>query len=311
LLPVEYDGIGTGEKVADKGPGAFLNASKKLELYDLETDSEVYKKGIHLCKPLTLFSSPKGMVNKIYNHVFKYLILNKFVTIIGGDHSISIGAIRAFVEKYKDLTVLHFDAHSDLRPTYNGSQYNRACAMHEASKTTNLIQVGIRSLSISEIEFIDKENVYFSTDILNDYYWMGNALNQITDKVYISIDLNVFDPSIMPSTCNTEPGGLLWEQTLEFLKKVFETKNVVGYDIVELCPNEYNKAPDYLAAKLYYKMLSYKFFHKSDKHQPNLNNIENSTNQDSVKMQVFSKWREIEFVKEEDFDSAEIIYDHV
>jgi agmatinase len=115
----------------------------------------------------------------------------------------------------------------------------------------------------------------------------------------------------MPSTCNTEPGGLLWEQTLEFLKKVFETKNVVGYDIVELCPNEYNKAPDYLAAKLYYKMLSYKFFHKSDKHQPNLNNIENSTNQDSVKMQVFSKWREIEFVKEEDFDSAEIIYDHV
>jgi agmatinase len=176
LLPVEYDGIGTGEKVADKGPGAFLNASKKLELYDLETDSEVYKKGIHLCKPLTLFSSPKGMVNKIYNHVFKYLILNKFVTIIGGDHSISIGAIRAFVEKYKDLTVLHFDAHSDLRPTYNGSQYNRACAMHEASKTTNLIQVGIRSLSISEIEFIDKENVYFSTDILNDYYWMGNAL---------------------------------------------------------------------------------------------------------------------------------------
>lgn len=267
LIPVEYDGTSTGDKGADKGPQAFLNASKKLELYDIETDSEVYKKGIHLCKPLSVFSSPKGMVSKVYNHVNKYLELNKFVTMIGGEHSISIGAIRAFNKHFENLTVLQIDAHADLRPSYNGSQYNHACAVHEASKTTNLIQVGIRSMDISEKEFMKKEHVYFTGDILNDQYWIENAVNQMTNNVYITFDLDAFDPSIMPSTGTPEPGGLLWEQSLDFLDIVFESKNVVGFDIVELCPNIFDKSPDYLAVKLYYKMLSYKYFYEDEKNE--------------------------------------------
>lgn len=261
LIPVGYDGTVTGEKGAENGPDAFLNASKKLELYDIETDSEVYKNGIYLNKLMNWFSSPQAMVNKVYNTVCKYIDMGKFVTIIGGEHSISIGAIRAFTEHYDELTVLHIDAHADLRPVYNNSIFNHACAVHEASKTSNLIQVGIRSMDISEKEFMTKEKVFFGNDIANDQNWSEDALNQMTENVYITFDLDAFDPSIMPSVGTPEPGGLYWEETLNFLDKVFALKNVVGFDIVELCPNVFDKTSDYMAVKLYYKMLSYKYFY--------------------------------------------------
>ena len=269
LIPVAFDGTSTGDKGADKGPEAFLNASKKLELYDIETDTEVFRNGIYLNKILAWFSSPKGMVNKVYKIVSKYLNQDKYVTMIGGEHSISIGAIRAFKEHYSDLTVLHIDAHADLRPKYNGSEFNHACAMHEASKTTNLIQVGIRSMDVSEKEFMNKEKVYFSSDTRNDQYWIEDAVSHMTDNVYITFDLDALDPSIMPSTGTPEPGGLFWEQTLDFLDYVFENKNVVGFDIVELCPNVFDKSSDFLAVKLYYKMLSYKFFHQNRGNEAN------------------------------------------
>ena len=190
------------------------------------------------------------MVEAVYQAVKKQINRNKFVTIFGGEHSISIGTIRAFNERFRDLTVLHLDAHADLRKSHNGSTCNNACAVYEASQNTNLIQVGIRSMDVSERNIVDKNKVYFAQEMIYDDYWMDS----------ITLDLGVLDPSIMPSTSTPEPGGLLWNETLEFLKKVFNEKNVVGFDIVELCPNPNNKAPDFLAAKLYYKMLTYKFY---------------------------------------------------
>ena len=259
LIPVAYDGTSTWGKGADKGPDAFLEASENMELFDIETRTEVYKKGVHLTESLENFSSPDEMVEAVFQNTLKYIRMGKFVTLFGGEHSISIGGIRAFQKSFEKLTVLQLDAHADLRKEYEGSKFNHACAMHEASSTTNLVQVGIRSMDKSELEYMDEYQVHFAHDMLEEEDWMENAVSQMTSNVFITVDLDVFDPSILPSTGTPEPGGLLWYETLAFLKLVFETKNVVGFDIVELCPNSKDKSSDFLAAKLYYKMLSYKF----------------------------------------------------
>lgn len=259
LITVPYDGTSTWQKGADKGPEAFLFASENMELYDIETGTEVYQQGVYLADPVTENTSPEAMVAAVHEVTKKYIKKNKFVTIFGGEHSISIGTIRAFNETFDNLTVLQLDAHADLRKEYHGSKCNHACAVYEASQTTNLIQVGIRSMDIIETTVMDTEKTYFAHDMAVDDTWMDAAIDQMTDNVFITIDLDVFDPSILPSTGTPEPGGLLWYETLEFLKQVFAEKNVVGFDIVELCPNKIDKSSDFLAAKLYYKMLSYKF----------------------------------------------------
>ena len=259
LIPVPYDGTSTWQKCADKGPEAFLEASENMELYDIETDSEVYKNGIYLGAPVTLNATPEAMADAMHQETKKYIKKNKFVTIIGGEHSISVGTIRAFNEVYQNLTVLHIDAHADLRQSYEGSTCNHACALYEASQNTNLIQVGIRSMDEQEKSVMDFDKTYFAHEMTTDDSWMDSAIDQMTDNVFITFDLDAFDPSILPSTGTPEPGGLFWYETLEFLKEVFKEKNVVGFDIVELCPNRNEKSSDFLAAKLYYKMLSYKF----------------------------------------------------
>jgi len=259
LIPVPYDGTSTWQKGADKGPEAFLNASENMELYDIETETEVYKQGVYLADAVTENSSPEAMVSAVHTVTKRFIKKKKFVTIFGGEHSISIGTIRAFNECYNNLTVLQLDAHADLRKSYEGSNCNHACAVYEASQTTNLLQVGIRSMDVSETRVMDKEKIYFAHEMVTNDTWMDASIDQMTENVFITIDLDVFDPSIMPSTGTPEPGGLLWYETLEYLKMVFKEKNVVGFDIVELCPNKIHKSSDFLAAKLYYKMLSYKF----------------------------------------------------
>lgn len=259
LIPVPYDGTSTWQKGADKGPEAFLKASENMELYDIETDTEVYQQGVFLADEVIENSSPEAMVEAVHRATKKYIKRNKFVTIFGGEHSVSIGTIRAFNEMFPNLTVLNIDAHADLRKNYEGSNCNHACAVYEASQNTNLIQIGIRSMDIVEKSVMDMDKVYFAHQMAEDDAWMDSAIDQMTNNVYITFDLGAFDPSILPSTGTPEPGGLLWYETLDFLKQVFMEKNVLGFDIVELCPNPNEKSSDFLAAKLYYKMLSYKF----------------------------------------------------
>jgi agmatinase len=259
LIPVPYDGTSTWGKGADKGPEAFLQAAENMELYDIETGSEVYQEGIHLLPPLDVARDPEKMVLQVHDVVKTHIKKKKFVTLIGGEHSISIGAIRAFNECFDNISILQLDAHADLRKTYHGSPFNHACALYEANENGHLIQVGIRSMDKSEKGIMNEEQVFFAHEMADDDYWMDNAIDLLKENVYITLDLDVFDPSIMPATGTPEPGGLLWYETLEFLRNVFSEKNVVGFDIVELCPDEHHKASDFLTAKLYYKMLSYKF----------------------------------------------------
>lgn len=259
LQSIPYDGTSTWGKGADQGFEVFLDALENMEVYDIETNAEVYLRGVHILDSIKEKESPEKLFQTVYQSTKELLKKDKFLTFFGGEHSISIGIIKAFYEKYSNLTVLQLDAHTDLRPEYHGSPYNHACAVYDASKHTNLIQVGIRSMDISELEHLDKRRCYFAEDIYGQTDWMQKSIDQMTDQVYITIDFDAFDPSIMPSTGTPEPGGLLWNPTLHYLRKVFEQKQVVGFDLVELAPIEGYKAADFLAAKLYYKLLSYKF----------------------------------------------------
>jgi agmatinase len=259
LQPIPYDGTSTWGKGADKGFDAFMQASEHMEIYDIETDSTVCEKGIHTLEPIKDFSSPEKMVLATYKQTKKLLETGKFLTFFGGEHSVSIGVIRAFIEKYPDISVLQLDAHTDLRPTYMGSPYNHACALHEASHRTNLVQVGIRSMDTVELEYFDPSKCFFARDIHDSSSWMDDAIQLLSDKVYITLDLDVFDPAVMPATGTPEPGGMDWYTVTKFLRSVFSGREVLGFDIVELAPISGNISPEFMAAKLYYKMLSYKF----------------------------------------------------
>jgi agmatinase len=257
VLPVSYDRTSTWIKGADKGPRAILEASAALELFDIETRTEVYTEGIYTCSELELDIAPNQMAAKVEERVGELIDSGKFVVTLGGEHSVSIGAINAFSKRVKDLSVLQLDAHADLRDSYEGSKFNHACVMARAAEKNKIVQAGIRSMCAGENDKIDPERIFYARDIADSDLWMEKALKGLSENVYITIDLDVFDPSVMPSTGTPEPGGLDWYKITRFLKMAAVRKNIKGFDVVELCPNDYNKAPDFLAAKLIYKLLSY------------------------------------------------------
>jgi len=259
VIPVPFDHTSTWLKGADKGPAAIIEASAHMELYDIETDSEVYKRGIFTAQPIDGQELPEDMVEMVAEQVRQYRRDNKFVVVLGGEHSVSLGSVREHAANNAGLTVLQLDAHSDLRDEYEGSKYNHACAMARIMELCPIVQVGIRSMDSSEKKALDTSRVIFAREIFTNKNWIEKVLSKLSENVYVTIDLDVFDPSIMPSTGTPEPGGLLWYDVLGLMRTVIESRNVVGFDIVELCPEERNKAPDFLAAKLIYKLLSYKF----------------------------------------------------
>ena len=261
ILPVPYDGTSTWLKGADKGPQAILEASANMELYDIETDSEVYTQGIATLEAVTEDQSPEAMSDAVEKQVDAILMDKKFPVLLGGEHSVSIGSIRAFAKHYENFSVLQLDAHSDMRDNYEGSDHNHACVMARAKEMATVAQVGIRSSCIEEKRNIDPDRIFYAHEIKESPTWMYNVSEKLNDNVYITIDLDVFDPAYMPSTGTPEPDGLTYREVINFLKLINERHNIIGLDIVELCPNEMNKAPDFLASKLIYQLLSMKFNH--------------------------------------------------
>ena len=262
VLPVPYDGTSTWLKGADKGRNAILEASANMELYDIETDSEVYTHGIATLEPVTEASSPEAMSQEVEKQVDKILTDKKFPVILGGEHSVSIGAFRAFAKHYDKFSVLQLDAHSDMRSEYEGSTHNHACVMARAKEVATVAQVGIRSSAIEEKENIMPDRIFYAHDLHDakeGNNWMYMVSQKLHDNVYITIDLDVFDPAILPATGTPEPDGLYYREVLNFLKLINERHNIVGLDVVELCPNEVNKSSDFLASKLIYQILSIKY----------------------------------------------------
>jgi agmatinase len=199
------------------------------------------------------------MVTAVYERTKAMLRLGRFPTFFGGEHSVSIGIIRAMREQYAGLSVLQLDAHADLRPSYMGSACNHACALHESSRHDQLVQVGIRSADKEEMSYVQAGNLFLAEDMQGHRRWMQESIDRLGEQVYLTIDLDAFDPSILPATGTPEPGGLGWYDMLCYLRILFEQREVVGFDIVELAPIQGYPASEFLVAKLYYKMLSYRF----------------------------------------------------
>jgi agmatinase len=259
IVPVPYDATSTYIRGADRGPAAILDASPALEFYDIETGYEAHKRGIHTLPPMECGDDPAGLAEEVYRTLSGLFAEKRFPVVIGGNHTVSIGAFRAASEAFAGLTILQLDAHSDLRPVYEGSHLNHACAAARAREYAPLVQVGIRSMSAEELPFVDRERIFYAHELWTDKSLYGKALDLLSGNVYITLDLDVFDPSVMPSTGTPEPGGPDYRELMFFLRDVMKNRNVIGFDVVELCPSETNKAPDFMAAKVIYQMLSYKF----------------------------------------------------
>jgi len=259
IIPVPYDATSTWMRGAEKGPDAIMEASVNLEFYDIETLSSVHKRGIHTIPPVAVGNSPEELVNEVYNKTDEILSDGKFPVIIGGNHTVSIGSVKAISDHYDDLTVLQLDAHADMRQAYEGSPLNHACAMARITEMVPAVQLGIRSMSEDELPFVREDRIFYSHDLFHDKTLYKKALDLLTGNVYITIDLDVFDPSLMPSTGTPEPGGPAYYELMHFLKIVAGERNVVGFDVVEMCPSPVNKTPDFVAAKVIYQLLSYVF----------------------------------------------------
>jgi len=264
ILRVPYGGTASYGKGTEKGPDAMMKASQQVELFDEELEKETYKIGIATLPSLEVFhEAEKSGENfeKIYLEGKKLLGDDKFIVMVGGEHSISPGLIKAYKEKFNDLSVLQIDAHSDLRDEWENNKFSHACAMKRVIDLgVNVVQVGIRSTSPEEQEDFGKnrENIFMAKDIQNKREWM-DVVARLTGNVFVTIDVDGLDPSIMPSTGTPEPGGLLWYDILSLLKEVAKERKVVGFDVVELAPVENLHAPDFLCAKLIYRLLGYVF----------------------------------------------------
>lgn len=266
VLPVPYEhtvsyGAGTA-----RGPRGILEASKYVEYYDEELGTELCRSvGIATLPPIAFGKSVDGKaMGMIYDVVKKLLADEKFVVVLGGEHTVSQAPIKAYAEKYPDLSILHFDAHADLRDSYEGSKYSHASVMARVCEfvdPSRLVQVGIRALCPEEAEFIRRRGVstHFAHQIRATENWIPMILPKLTAHVYVSFDVDAFDPPIMPSTGTPEPNGLFWPETMKLLRRVGEEHTIVGCDVVELAPVKGVPHPDYTAAKLTYKLMNYAF----------------------------------------------------
>lgn len=260
-IPYEY----TSSYIAgsDKGPKAMVDASHFVEFYDEEIDQETYKNiGIATLDSLEF----DGKVDEdamvlIANQTRELLDKDKFVVSLGAEHTVTNGFIRAYKEKYSSISVLQIDAHSDLRQEYNGNPYSHASVMARINDMgVNLVQVGIRAQCIEESQLIKSSpiiNTWYAHMLDKDDQWIDACIDKLGDVVYVSIDADGFDPSIVPAVGTAEPGGLSWQQGTKLLKRLCERKKVVGFDIVEIAPREVDIITEFTMAKLCYKFLGY------------------------------------------------------
>lgn len=261
ILPVPYEGGVTWGTGTAQGPDAVINASQYLELYDEVLEAEPFRMGIATVMPVKIPSYPENLHKAVYRSSKAVITEDKFVVLLGGDHSISSGHFQALQEKHPPLSVIQLDAHADLRDSYEGNPLSHACIMSRIREfTSHTLQIGIRSMSLEEANRIKRENLSVCTmsDYLSGNFDIDAAIAGLPDPVYLTLDVDVFDWSVIRSTGTPEPGGFFWDEALNLLKNIFIQKNVVGFDVVELSnnPNDQNSA--FAVAKLIYKMLGFK-----------------------------------------------------
>jgi agmatinase len=263
VWPVSYEGtvsygIGTG-----KGAAAIIDASRNMELYDDETDAEVYKLGVHTVDESPSIDSPERMMNSLYDRAKELISSGKFLAMIGGEHSVSAPVIRAHQEKYPNLSILQIDAHADLRDTYDGTPYSHASIMARCVKDLKIpaVQVGIRSISAEEAGSLDDlpTRIFWAKDIVGRDDWWDDAVEGLTENVYLTIDIDGLDPSLVSATGTPEPGGLGWYDAIGLIRTLARNRKVVGMDLTEYSYVAGQSASAFLCAKLIYKTLAFVF----------------------------------------------------
>jgi agmatinase len=264
IWPVSYEGTvsyGTG---TGAGAMAIVDASRNMELYEEDTDTEVYKLGIHTLEEFEPREMPEAMMDSLYERATELLRTDKFICMLGGEHSVSAPVIKAHHEKYHGLSVLQIDAHADLRDTYDGTPHSHASIMARVVKDLRIpsVQVGIRSISGDEARSLKEDlptKIFWARNIVGRTDWIDDAVDSLSDEVYLTIDIDGLDPSIVPTTGTPEPGGLGWYETLALIRRIAEKKRIVGMDLVEYSYFENYDSPAFLCSKLVYKTLSYIF----------------------------------------------------
>jgi agmatinase len=261
IWPVPFEktvsyGVGTKD-----GPHAIIEASRNMELFDEEIGGETSQIGIHTLPPIDADRDVNDMMQALYDETTRLLKLNKFICMLGGEHSISSPVIRAHYEAYPKLSVLQIDAHADLRDEYDGTPFSHASIMRRVVEFCPAVQVGIRSLSAEEARVIPTlpTKVFYAKDIVGHTSWINDAVDSLTEDVYLTIDVDGFDPSLIPTTGTPEPGGMFWYDVVWLIKRTAEKRRIVGMDVTELSTSPGNNAPSFLTAKLIYKTLGYIF----------------------------------------------------
>ncbi len=263
LLPVPFDKTATYVRGAARGPSAIIAASAHVELYDEDLGFEPCEAGLFTADPVDAeSSSPAELADLVERRVASLLDDGKYVVTLGGEHTVSVGAIRAHAARRGPLTVVQFDAHADLRDSYEeGGPYSHACVMRRAREVAPTVHVGVRSLAVEEAEYIGRENipVAWAHRIRDDPRWADRIFDAIGERVYLTVDVDGFDPSLIPATGTPEPGGFGWWEGLSFFRRLFAERRVVGFDVTELCPTAGLRASDFIVARLVYKLIGYRF----------------------------------------------------
>lgn len=262
ILPVPYEATATYRPGTKFGPAAMIQASQEVETFDLELQSDPSEIGIFTCDFLEVDTrGPEYMIERVRRACRKFIEKDKILALLGGEHSLCLGAVKAYREKYGDLSVLQLDAHGDLRDRYQGSPFNHACVMRRIHELCPIVPVGVRNLSKEEFDFILERKLQpiYAEHIDEGGDWIERCLDRLSEDLYLTVDMDVFDPSLVPAVGTPEPGGLSWQQVLSLLKRVVAEKNLVGFDVVELSPIPGNQASDFLAASLVYKIIGYLF----------------------------------------------------
>jgi agmatinase len=258
ILPVPYDATSEWRSGSRHGPQAIIDASQYLELYDLELDREIYKVGICTMPEVEpLLRNPQDMINRVYEVIKDLIQKEKFIVLLGGEHSLSLGAVRAFKEAFPGLSVLQLDAHADLRDEYLGTKYGQACVMRRIFELCPISQVGVRSLSWEEKQFLTQKKLtpFYMSDLASNKTSVNEIVDSLSKDIYITIDADVLDPSIMPAIGTPEPDGMSWRQVLDIIESIARHKHVVGFDLMEFCPVEGLSSCAFLLAKLAYKLI--------------------------------------------------------
>ena len=262
ILPVPLDRTTSYLAGTRNGPREIIVASSHLEMWDEETGTDVHGVGIFTLPEMELpFGTMEEVMREIRRVAAELVARGKFPVVLGGEHSITAPIVAAVAAKHPGLSVLQLDAHADLRDSFMGTPYSHACAMRRVLEYARCTQVGIRSLSTEEATMAPTlgTTIFYDFNMRRDEKWIDRVIDSLGETVYITIDCDALDPAIMPAVGTPEPGGLTWYETLALLRRVIGARRVVGCDIVELCPMPGNIAPNFLCARLIYKILSYRF----------------------------------------------------